>query len=201
MPKWSRTPPAAELRGNMDLVRTPTDGSIVAIVTSEDLIGTNTHFWGGRTVPCEPPSCPACDAGCPTRWHAYTAIFNPSSGTQQILELTAQASVAFCRYLDAHGSLRGCHFKAYRTGRARNSKIEVVTKPADLTKLVLPDPPDVMRVLATIWRIDPSAWTEDGARDHVSEFVARGTVNRLAERLAPPDDPPKPAATNGSKRK
>jgi len=181
MPTWSHFPPADELRGNMQLVRTPRDGSLVGIVTSDDLIGTNTHFWGGRTTPCEPPSCPACDAGCPTRWHAYLSFLRLDIGTQQLLELTAQASIIFSRYVDAHDTLRGCHFKSYRTGTAKNSKIEVLTKPADLTKLILPDPPDILAVLAMIWRINPATWNKDGAVNRITKYIANGAKDRVAK--------------------
>jgi len=61
----------------LPLVRTPANRSLKAVVTSDALIGTDTHFWGGHTVPCERPECDACNHGIAYRWHGYLSAYNP----------------------------------------------------------------------------------------------------------------------------
>jgi len=44
----------------LPIMRTPTWKPLVAVVTSENLLGTYTHFWKGRTMPCEGRKCDYC---------------------------------------------------------------------------------------------------------------------------------------------
>lgn len=157
MPNWSNTPPPQDKHMAFALVRTPPDRPLTAIVTSDDLIGCNTHYWGGRTVPCEAPDCRACAESMPFRWHAYMSIFDQKTRDHMLFECTARAALAFEQYRVAHGTLRGCHFLAVRPKRGRNSRVEIVTKPADLTKITLPQAPDLVRAMSVIWQIPHAA--------------------------------------------
>ena len=71
MPTWrTELPPEGKNRG-YDLKRTPTSAPLIAIITSTDLLVCDTHYWHGRTTPCErqcnaegrtidDTQCPAC---------------------------------------------------------------------------------------------------------------------------------------------
>lgn len=146
--------PPEDPRGNgLPLLRTPTGRPLVAIVTSVDLVGTPTHFWKGRTVPCEIDECEPCENGMPWRWHGYLAAYRQADALHFLFEFTARASQAFLEYRKAYGSLRGCAFRAHRVNLAANARVHLVCKPADLAGIALPQPPDLVRVLSVLWNI------------------------------------------------
>lgn len=156
MPTWSTDVPKRHRGPAFPIRRTPTSRPIVAIVTSDDLIGTDTHFWGGHTVPCEAPECDACQNGVPYRWHGYLAAIDTKSHLHFIFEMTAQAAENFKDFLTAHGTLRGCLFEAKRLKAAINSRVCIRCKPADLREQHLPTAPDLRKCMAIIWNLpDP----------------------------------------------
>jgi hypothetical protein len=165
MPNWSNQIPERSKHNGFDLVRTPADKPFAAIVTCEDLIGCYTHYWGGRTVPCEGETCRACAELQSSRWHGYLSCFNPRTHDHCIFEFTQKAAYAFQEYREAHGTLRGCYFQATRPKRRKNSRVVIQCKPADLTQITLPHPPDMIRAMATIWQLPASAFEPDGAID------------------------------------
>jgi len=153
MPVFTSTIPEKTKHLGFDLVRCPADRPIVAYVTSDEMIVTETHYWGGRTVPHEPEDCPACAQMCPKRVHCYVSAMDIKTRAHFLFECTAHAGVSFEDYRKAHGTLRGCLFQAHRPKRTKNGKVEIATKPGDLTKVTLPAEPNVIKALCTIWRI------------------------------------------------
>jgi hypothetical protein len=151
MINWSNEIPDSPAGRPLPLRRTPAAGSFNAIVTSPDLTGTDTHYWGGRTVPCERPNCPACREGIGYRWHAYFGCLQAHTRAHILFEVTAQAAETFVAYRQAHGTLRGCLFSAQRWQRRPNGRVIIQTKPADLAQITLPPAPDVCAALAIIW--------------------------------------------------
>lgn len=162
MPTFSNAPPEDAQGFNLPLHRCPSKGKLQAIVTSADLTGCKTHFWGGRTVPCEDLECVACPEGVPWRWHSYLSAFLPTKGLHFIFESTARATEPFLLYKKAHGSLRGCLFQASRATSRSNSRVNIQTKPADLSSLQLPEAPEIPLVLATIWNMKLKEVTTNG---------------------------------------
>lgn len=63
MPQFSRDVPTDPRGASFQIVRTPTGPGITAIVTSPDLLGCFTHYWKGRTMPCEGQGCTSCANG------------------------------------------------------------------------------------------------------------------------------------------
>ena len=53
MPTWSTELPSVQKHMGYDLRRTPPAAPLHAICTCTDLLVCDTHFWGGRTLPCE----------------------------------------------------------------------------------------------------------------------------------------------------
>lgn len=162
MPIFSNTPPVDPRGVGLTLKRCPTYGAITGIVTSSDLLGCPTHFFGGRTVPCETQNCEPCLNGVPWRWHSYCSCWSQSNKIHFLLENTARATEPLVQYRDAHGSLRGCLFRAQRMNARPNARVYIETKPADLEKIHLPDAPDLAKVLSIIWNIPLPAITKDG---------------------------------------
>lgn len=178
MPIWSNQLPSEKSHMGFDLRRTPADRDFQGIVTAEDLLVTNTHYWGGRTVPCERPDCPACNSSVPFRTHVYLSVFVAKSHEHVIFECTANAAKAFQEFRDAQGTLRGCFFKSSRPKGTKNGKVCIVTKPADLTQINLPQAPDVMLALSVIWRLPTEALRKEGVSYqspavHVSSRITR----------------------------
>lgn len=159
MPNWSTQVPDDPRGQGLPLVRTPAGRSLLAIVTSPDLIGCDTHFWGGHTVPCTKPDCEACQAGIAYRWHAYLSAFNPHDGLHFIFEITAQAAEKFAEYRAEHRTLRGCQFEAYRWKQRKNGRVMLKLVPSAMPSAALPNAPDLRRVMAIIWRL-PAANVE-----------------------------------------
>lgn len=153
MPIYTNVAPAEPRGPALPIRRTPAHTALVAIVTADDLIGCYTHFWKGKTMPCERHECEACEHGIPYRWHAYLSAVDTRDGLHFIFECTAQASEHFTTYRNAHGSLRGCCFEARRLNNRPNGRILIRSKPADLTKQTLPAGPDLTQCLAILWSL------------------------------------------------
>ena len=165
MPQFSTDPPQDPRGHGLPLKRCPTYSAITAIVTSTNLVGCPTHFYGGRTVPCEEKECEPCLNGVPWRWHAYCSAWSPTNKIHFLFESTRRACDPFIQYRDAHGLLRGCLFKAQRMNGRPNARVYIETKPADLEKVTLPTAPDLELVLSIIWNIPlPSLTTGDSQR-------------------------------------
>jgi len=162
MPTFSNSPPLNPRGHSLPLIRIGPAKPSLMVATSEDLIGCNTHFYGGRTVPCEEPSCKPCSEGHPFRWHAYIGVFDPSTCRQAILETTATAAVVLVEYRLTHGTLRGCMIRGQRANYSRNSRVILTCTPADQAKINLPKPPNLESILSIIWSIPTPAFRANG---------------------------------------
>lgn len=150
-------------RGNsLQLMRCPANKPISGIITSSQFLGTRTHFYHGRTLPCDDSNCPACSEGLPWRWHSYCSLFSIATHRQILFESTAKSTEPLTQYQEAHGTLRGCHMTARRANTSPNSQVIIQTKPADLSNVKLPDEPSILEALSIIWNIELQAITVDG---------------------------------------
>lgn len=153
MPKFTNTPPNDPRGYALPIVRTPAGKKFQAIITSDDLIGCNTHFWGGKTVPCEAPECDACKNGMPYRWHAYcSAVLHPS-GLHVIYEVTALAAEALVTFRRTNSTLRGCAVDAYRWRGSANGRVIIRCERTSRSLDSLPNPPDLIHCLSIIWQL------------------------------------------------
>ena len=153
MPTWTNELPTDRKHMGFDLHRTPPDKPLSAVVTAENLLVTNTHFWGGRTVPCEQPNCPPCNAAIPFRTHVYLSAVNVKDHSHFLFECTPHAAKPFDEYRKANGTLRGCYFTAHRPKGTKNGKVVITCRPADLTRSSIPEAPNVILALSVIWRL------------------------------------------------
>lgn len=153
MPNYTRNIPDAPSGPSLPIRRTPAYSPLVAIITTDDLIGTYTHYYKGRTVPCESPDCEPCQNGMPYRWHAYVAAWETKTGLHFIFEVTAAGAEPFIDYRDHHGTLRGCLFSARRLKQQPNGRVLIQTKPADLREIRLPKSPDMSKCLSILWSL------------------------------------------------
>lgn len=192
MPRFSNRPPDDPRGRTLELRRTPTHKPLVAIVTCENLVGTPTHFWGGRTVPCEAPNCDPCDAGAQWRWHGYVSAWIAATKEHILFEFTARLAFPFTTYFQAYGTLRGCLFQARRAKPTPNARVLLETKRIDTTKICLPRPPDLEYCLCTIWGIPANQATTDGTMKNAPRIHVAAPGDEIAQALQPapktPDD-------------
>lgn len=167
MPQFSNKPPPEGRRPGIALVRTPANRPLVAIVTSDDLVGTPTHYYRNRTTPCEGEGCPICAEGFSWKWHGYLSCVDQGSQEHILFEFTAQASDAFRSYHKQYGTLRGCLFRANRHAGRYNGRVTIQTRPADLQAKTLPPGVNLTAMLCHIWNIPMSqADIEGKLKDH-----------------------------------
>ncbi len=178
MSKWTSNPPPREAGYGMRLIRTPANGKLNGLITCDDLIGTPTHYFGGRTVPCDDQECKACEAAIGWRWHAYVPIVLARTHEHCILELTAQAAQSLKDYRKENLTLRGTWLSAQRAGNRRNGRVIITLAPHDLTQITLPPEPDVQQIMLHIWGIQASAT----ARETYAEDRGRGFKIQTNER-------------------
>lgn len=149
------------------MIRTPANRPFVAIVSSDDLVGTNTHYYHNRTTPCEGTGCPICAEGHSWRWHGYLSCVDQGTKEHVLFEFTAQASDAFRAYRDRYSTLRGCLFKATRHAQRYNGRVTIQTRPADLEGKDLPPGVNLTAMLCHIWNIPvPEAEITGRVKDH-----------------------------------
>jgi len=153
MPTWTKAPPDDPRGQGLPIIRTPATRPLRAIVTSDSLIGTDTHFWGGHTVPCERPDCDACNHRIPYRWHGYLAAWNPTQQLHFVFEMTAQAATRFQEYQAEHNTLRCCDFEAWRWRHAKNGRVILKLQHSAIPSHALPDAPDLCKIMSIIWRL------------------------------------------------
>lgn len=170
MPVFTFEVPEEKSGHRLHLRRTPASGKLVAIVTCDQLIGCPTHWFGQRTIPCEPPNCPACEAGHSWRWHGYLTAINTKTNEHFLFEMTAQAALPFTAYREQHNTLRGCLFEATRLGKHHNGRVLIRCRPTDLTQIHLPDKPDLVACLCHIWNVPTPEASVDGQLEHVDRI-------------------------------
>lgn len=186
MVEWTNQLPSSDDRQSLPIRRTPGTKTLKAIVTSEDMIGTFTHYYRGRTSPCERPDCEACNSGMPYRYHAYVGCWDPMSNLHFILEVTAQAAEHLVKHRTQHTTLRGCEISAYRWGKRSNGRVILRCTKSVVPVTSLPAPPDLKKCLSVLWNL-PLEKLEVGERVKGSPklSVSEQAVKDLADRSAP----------------
>lgn len=167
MPQFSHAPPADGRGLSLPLRRCPPRGALVAVITSDDLIGCPTHFYGGRTVPCDAERCLPCQEGVSWRWHGYVSAYLMKAKLHFLFEMTARCAEVLIQYRRAHGTLRGCLFEATRHSQTANGRVYIQTRPIDLEGIPVPDPPDLPKLLSMIWNVPaPNVQIDGRVKDH-----------------------------------
>lgn len=162
MPNFSNDPPDQAAAQTYRLVRTPPTAKFTAHVISDRLIGCYTHFVNNRTVPCESPTCSACDSSITRRWHGYLLVQLDTTQETVIFEMTLKATTAFSSYHELHGTTRGCHFQAARLHGKPNGRVLIQTKTGDLSRVHLPPQIPIEKLLCHIWNMPPNQTSKRG---------------------------------------
>lgn len=170
---WKSDPPPKAEGYGMRLLRTPAKSPLRGMITCDSLQGTPTHYFGGRTVPCQQKSCKACEHGVGWLWHGYLSMILPTTHEHVLLELTAQACEIVNDFHKKNSLLRGALITATRAGKLPNGRVLLQLNPGDLQGINLPDPPDVRKHMMHIWGIqDGGKTTETYSPDRGDGFRA-----------------------------
>lgn len=172
MPRYYHKTSDVQKHHSYDLKRTPPAEPLLGIVVSHEITVVETHFWGGRTLPCEreqvlddgtvvQSGCRACNAAVPLREHVYIAAVDPKTNVPFIFECTGHSSKTFEEHQKVHGVLRGCCFIAERPKKYKRAQVVIQTKQADLGRRRLPEPPDIPAFLSTVWQLPIYGLTMD----------------------------------------
>jgi hypothetical protein len=181
----STTAPTDPQSQPFPIIRVGATRPLVVIITCENTLGCYTHFWGGRTVPCTDPTCDACNAGCPRRWHIYLTVYSEPEQLHSLLELTAAAGENIYRYATEHGTVRACCIEATRRPKTSNGRIIIRTKMTDPARNPIPAAPDVPYLLSRLWNIpltDITASTNGHAKT-ILETRATTELEELNRRI------------------
>lgn len=163
MPTFNDRVPSNATRFQLTLIRCQQGGTIRAVITSPRIVGLYTHYFGGRTCPCVDVQCKACSEGFSARWHGYFGVWLAGKPQHKILELTANPCLAIQSYQDTYGTTRGALITVKRVGARQNGRVECVCEPCNRDKLSLPDEPNLINALATLWSLPTSAFIEQTA--------------------------------------
>jgi len=189
MPVFRNSIPQGSGDHGFDLRRTPANGALQGIVTCEDVLVCDTHFFRGRTTPCErtfndegktidDSACVPCREKIGFRTHVYVSVFDVKKREHFIFECTATAAKSLGEYKQSNGTLRGCILYASRPKGTKNSKVFIETNTANLQKLPIPKPPDIQKALCVIWRIPLNAL------EPVAEHKKNGRVKTNNSRIS-----------------
>lgn len=201
MPTWRNQLPPEGKNTGFDLRRTPANGAIHAIVTCDDLVVCDTHYWHGRTLPCErtlndegktidDSCCQACREKAAWRTHVYVSAFDAKKREHFIFECTAMAAKPMAEYRQATNTLRGCVIYATRPKGLKNAKVAIETNTANLAKTPIPNAPDITAALAVIWRLPRTAITDNPKQEKLHRLKTRS--DRLTQMREQPDNQPDP---------
>jgi len=183
MPRWTTTPPAETHHTTLPIIRTPARGEFSGLITSPDQIGCPTHYWHGRTIPCEANDCEPCQQGNPWRYHAYLTIWSRKKNEHYLFEFTQQAANKIAEYREKHGTLRGHLLTAHRPSQKPNGRIQILLQPIDLSSIDIPRPVDIQTILLHLWAMDRQSPTNDTPRP------SRAKTHKLNEATRPDPTP------------
>jgi len=154
MPDWTNNAPDDADRYTATLIRVKPGRPIRGICASPHLLGCWTHWFGGRTIPCEAPDCVPCANQVSRRWHAYLHLYSTSTHHSAILEITALAARDLEPYIEVHHTLRGAEIDVQRSNQRPNSTLIITARPADLQRYTLPEPIDIIAAMSRMWEVN-----------------------------------------------
>lgn len=151
MVEFSPEPRSGSEAVTLRVVRVGSDRPIKGYVTSETWVGCETHFAGGRTVPCEQKQCEVCSSGTPPRWHAYLGLILHPSGEHVLLILPTSALPSLKQYRAEFQTIRGANLIAFRPSKRPNGRVITSLDHGGRASLNLPAGPPIESILLRMW--------------------------------------------------
>lgn len=150
---WDNRPDSPRRRNKLQLIRTPRGGKLQGIFLSTEAVGVWTHYYGGRTQPCQQEECEICAHQVTRRHHVYAAIWSPETQKSVLLEMTENAGEELLNRAEQKQSIRGLKFKTHRVNMKPNAPVTLVVMEDASALYQLPPEPDVVEALLIIWHL------------------------------------------------
>lgn len=154
MPEWANTPPPCPHDQQYRLIRAPAFKPLRCLILADKPLGCPTHYYHGRTMPCENPLCEPCSLGIPWRWHSYLPVQVAGTNERCILELTAQATEQLGPALAEYQTLRGIVIIIQRPTKRPNGRVQISVEPGRKPETTVPPAPNIKACMAHIWGLD-----------------------------------------------
>jgi len=138
-----------------EIRRVPTSGKVKGVILSDGLVCRQTHWWGGRTVPCSDVGCAPCAENTERRWHGWVALYSLERQTTVIIELTAKSIKPLREWRKDFGTLRGAELTLGRVGKKINGRVFASLARGPVAVDLLPSSPDVQLLLLKLWGLEP----------------------------------------------
>lgn len=148
---WQEHPAPIAPGTRLDLIRCKTGSLPPLIVLSERHVGTEIHWYNGRSFPHLKNGCPACAAKRPGVWKGYLAVWQPKARVPAILEFTARCTSALDAHYLAYGTLRAAAVTLTRKGTKEKGPLTLDVTMSQHAPNDLPAAPDIRRALTAMW--------------------------------------------------
>lgn len=149
---WTTKAPDPREFATIRLMRVPTAGAILGVITSEEVLGCYTHWDTYRTQPCPGNGCPLCLQGQPKRWQGYISIQDQTTQKQAVIQLTALAAQQLEQERARYGHLRGLLTQFSRAAKRPNGRILVQCRQLPNPPTDLDPPVNIPKYMALIWQ-------------------------------------------------
>ena len=148
---WQEQPAPITPGSRLELIRCKTGTLPPLIVLSDRHVGTEIHWFAGRSFPHLKNGCPACEAKRPAVWKGYIAVWQQKQRTPAILEFTARCTEALDAYYLAYGTLRAATVVISRKGPNEKGPLSLEITRSNHAPNDLPPTPDIRKALTTMW--------------------------------------------------
>jgi hypothetical protein len=187
---WQEHPAPIAPGSRLDLIRCKLGATVPVVVLSERQVGTEIHWYNGRSFPHLKNGCPACLAKRPAVWKGYLAVWQPKPRTIAIIEFTTRCTNALDAYFLAYGTLRAATVVLTRKGRSDKGPLTLDISPSQYATNDLPPAPDIRHALTHMWN---ASRQDDDIDLTPPRPVVEPPMNndelrrRRPDRFAPPD--------------
>lgn len=160
---WQDEPTPVAAGSRPDLIRCGPGSLPPLICLCRRHVGSELHYWQGRSFPHLKQDCPACAAKNVATWKGYIGVWNPATRLCGVLEFTLGCVSALDAWFMARGTLRAATLSVKRAGLKANGKLSITVSPSQWGCDQLPEEPDVKHQLSIMWgskRLDEFIRTE-----------------------------------------
>lgn len=149
---FHKEPPKGLGRSTIDIVRVAPGKGLSFVAVSDEHEGVVTHWIGGKSVRCSEEECICQTSPIEGRWRGYIAGVRHGASKLYLFEFTTSCAPDFKDFLRIHHTLRGTTVSLKRTSSKRNAKMRCAFSDAQVREADLPDPPDLVDLLARIYQ-------------------------------------------------
>ena len=152
--QFSRRPNPEQMPQRFELKRIPPGGASGLICLSDDVVGSDVHYVGGRTVCCPGESCPANHDKCRIEWRGYLFVWNPRKQEVICIEVTPAAMAPIDQAYRDYDGLRGVKMEFTRRGEQKNGQLSSKCFAPARDKTGLPKAPSLRKFLCKVWQVE-----------------------------------------------